>query len=98
MQSTIERDENGVRVTLAGPAHLGGLPDLEQAMRSVVASTNAGDVVIIDLDGLTAIHDAAIGMLGGTIVDITAKSGRVHVICQRHATSARVHAISEALA
>jgi len=97
MRPTVEREGNRMRLTLVGSAHLGGLPDLEQTLRTAVADGNVGDDVTIDLDGLTAIHDAAIGLLGGTIVDINAKRGVAQVICQHGPTLDRILAISKAL-
>lgn len=90
VQPIVDRTDgpHGILLTLTGAADLGGLPEVERALRHVVAE-GSGATVTIDIDGLTVVHDAVIGMIAGAAADLSASGGTVTVICRRRATAER---------
>lgn len=52
-------------VELDGDADLGSAPQLSQLLARAIADADIGAELIVDLDGLTVLDDAALGLLLG---------------------------------
>lgn len=77
------------RVVLSGAGDLGGLPAIEQTIRSAVSGEQTTEVVV-DIDGLSAVHDAVIGMLLGASADLSGRGTTLTVMCSRTTTIDRL--------
>jgi anti-sigma B factor antagonist len=80
---TIEvRQEPGhVLVTVAGEVDIATVDQLQERLAT---SASSGQPLIVDLDPVTFIDAAGLGVLAGTASRAAAYGGSLHVVCARH--------------
>ena len=93
MPTTVTIDERAGQVvlTIAGPADLGTLPTWHRAVTGLVADHPGRDLVV-DLDPVTALDDAVLGVLLGAAADARVGGGSFTVVCSRGALLDRLRA------
>lgn len=74
-----EQADGTIVVELDGDADLGALPRLQQTLARAVAA--ASTVVVVDLDGLTALDDAALGLVVGAAASARRRGLELRLIC-----------------
>ena len=83
-----ERDDGATIVELDGDADLGALPQLQQLLSRAVDS--AAGTIIVDLDGLTVLDDAALGLVVGAAVSARRRDVELRLICTEPRRRARL--------
>jgi anti-anti-sigma factor len=79
---TIHREVAGRRVlALDGVADLASLPHLHDACQRLLSGVEAGMPVAIDLDGVTVLDDAALGLLLGAAATARSRGATLSVVC-----------------
>lgn len=83
MQLRTTRREVAGHLVLAldGAADLAALPQLHDACQRLVAGVSAGSSIAIDLDGMTIVDDAALGLLLGAAAAARSHGAVLHVVC-----------------
>ncbi len=83
-----ERDDGTTVVELDGDADLGALPTLHQLLTRAV--DRATSVVVVDLDGLTVLDDAALGLVIGAAAAARRRCVELRLICTEPRRRARL--------
>lgn len=79
---TTHRDVAGQLVlALDGAADLASLPQLHDTLQRLLGSVESGMSVAIDLDGVTLLEDAALGLLLGAAATARSRGAAVTVVC-----------------
>jgi anti-anti-sigma factor len=89
LQVRTERVGGTPVVALGGTADLGSVPVLQTALARVVAE-HPGTTVAVDLDGLVALDDAALGLILGAAGRARSKGGDLVVVTTDARTRARL--------
>lgn len=79
-------------VSLSGIADLASLPALQDALQRAVAR-HRGTTVLVEFDGLSAIDDAALGIVLGAAGRARDGGGDLEVVCRDERTRQRLAAI-----
>jgi anti-anti-sigma factor len=80
LRSEITEMPDGLRVGLAGEADLATLPILQSAMTEALTRAG-GRRILVDLDELLAVDDAALGVLLGAAGRARVAGGDLAVLC-----------------
>ena len=76
-------------VALDGIADLGSVPALQDRLRRTIRQHRAG-IVTVDLDGLTMIDDATLGVVLGAAASARESGGDLEVVCTAERLRARL--------
>ena len=68
-------------LTLDGTADLATVPHLHAACRRLLTDVRAGTSVAIDVDGITVLDDAALGLLLGAAATARSCGATLRVVC-----------------
>ena len=74
-----EQADGTTVVELDGDADLGALPQLQQLLARAVDT--ASTAVVVDLDGLTVLDDAALGLIVGAAASARRRGVELRLIC-----------------
>jgi anti-sigma B factor antagonist len=93
MDLRVTTDEVGGRfvVALEGLADLSTVPTLHDELRRAVRD-RAGHTVVVDIDGVIAFDDAALGLLLGVAATARENGGDLEVVCSSERLRARLRA------
>ncbi len=80
LRSSIAIVNGSVTLVLEGIADLASLGQLRTALLSAV-DAHRGDAVLVDLDGLAALDDSALGILLGAAATARDHAGDLVVVC-----------------
>lgn len=78
-------------VALSGIADLSAAPGLYDYLRRA-CSDHPGETLLVDIDGLLALDDAALGLLFGAAAGALQSGGEFEVICTNERLRARLQA------
>ena len=68
-------------LALDGAADLAALPQLHEACRRLVTGVPSGSFIAIDLDGVTVVDDAALGLFLGAAATARSQGASLRVVC-----------------
>lgn len=68
-------------LALDGAADLASLPHIHDACQRLLSNVESGASVAIDLDGVTMLDDAALGLLLGAAATARSRGAAVTVVC-----------------
>ena len=83
-----EQPDGTIVVELDGDADLGALPTLQQLLTRAV--DRAASSVVVDLDGLTVLDDAALGLIVGAAAAARRRDVELRLICTEPRRRARL--------
>lgn len=83
-----EQADGATVVELDGDADLGALPQLQQLLARAV--DEATTTIVVDLDGVTALDDAALGLIVGAAASARRRDVELRLICTEPRRRARL--------
>ena len=83
-----EQADGATVLELDGDADLGALPQLQQLLARAVGV--ASTAVVVDLDGLTGLDDAALGLIVGAAASARRRDVELRLICTEPRQRARL--------
>ena len=83
LQLTTSKIGDRTVVALSGLADLSTVPILHDALRRACVDAS-GETLVIDIDGLLALDDAALGLLLGAAARARQAGGDVELVCTDH--------------
>lgn len=89
LHTTITRVGGATVVTLEGNVDLASIGVLHGELSRVVRA-HPGDTVIVDLDTVSALDDAGLGVLLGAAANARETDGDLEIVCSRAALRARL--------
>ena len=79
-------------VALDGVADLAAVPAFHAALTRATAEMNGVGAVVVELDGLTLLDDAAVGLLVGAAARAREAGAELVVVCTNHRVCERLQA------
>ena len=76
---TIDEAPDLFIISMAGDLDLASIPQLHDALQRAALCTAAD--VALDLDGLTSLDDAALGILHGALRNLSTGARRIWIVC-----------------
>lgn len=89
LRITVDRVGGSPVVALEGAADLAGIPALRRELRRAVAAAR-GEQVLVDLDGVSVLDDAALGLLLGASAAAREAGGDVVLVCSAERIARRL--------